>query len=73
MRTAYDLSPLYGSMVGIDRMASLIETATRGDMGGNYPPYDIERRARTPTASPWRRPASGPTTWRSWRNPTCWS
>lgn len=43
MRTAYDFSPLYRSMIGVDRMASLIQDAMRSDAEGNYPPYDIEK------------------------------
>ena len=43
MRTAYDFSPLYRSMIGVDRMAALIETAMRSDAEGNYPPADIEK------------------------------
>lgn len=45
MRTAYDFSPLYRSMIGVDRMADLIETAMRSDGDRNYPPYDIEKTA----------------------------
>lgn len=43
MRTAYDFSPLYRSMIGVDRMANLIETAMRSEGDVNYPPYDIEK------------------------------
>jgi len=43
MRTAYDFSPLYRSVIGVDRMATLIETAMRSDTDNNYPPYDIEK------------------------------
>lgn len=43
MRTAYDFSPLYRSMIGVDRMADLIESAMRSDGDVNYPPYDIEK------------------------------
>jgi molecular chaperone IbpA len=43
MRTAYDLSPLYRSMIGVDRMADLIDTAMRSEGDSNYPPYDIEK------------------------------
>ena len=43
MRTAYDLSPLYGSMIGVDRMAGLIDAAMRRDSGDGWPPYDIEK------------------------------
>src|ERR1700761_480237 len=43
MRTAYDFSPLYRSVIGVDRMADLIETAMRSGGDSNYPPYDIEK------------------------------
>jgi molecular chaperone IbpA len=43
MRTAYDFTPLYRSVIGVDRMADLIETAMRSESGGSYPPYDIEK------------------------------
>ncbi len=43
MRTAYDFSPLYRSVIGVDRMADLIETAMRTGADSNYPPYDIEK------------------------------
>jgi len=43
MRTAYDFSPLYRSVIGVDRMANLIETAMRSDGGETYPPYDIQK------------------------------
>src|SRR6201995_4546780 len=41
MRTI-DLSPLYRSAVGFDRLASLLETASRSDAPTGYPPYNIE-------------------------------
>lgn len=38
-----DLSPLYRSSVGFDRMASLLDSSLRGEQSTNgYPPYDIE-------------------------------
>ena len=43
MRTAYDFSPLYRSMIGVDRMANLIETAMKSEGGETYPPYDIQK------------------------------
>lgn len=43
MRTAYDLSPLYRSMIGADRLAAMIEAASHGGSDGAYPPYDIEK------------------------------
>lgn len=39
---AMDFAPLYRSVVGFDRLASLLETATT-DSAGGYPPYNIER------------------------------
>ena len=41
MRTI-DFSPLYRSVVGFDRLASLLETAS-ADAAAGYPPYNIER------------------------------
>lgn len=43
MRTAYDFSPLYRSMIGFDRMANLIEAAMKSEGGETYPPYDIQK------------------------------
>jgi len=43
MSTGYDFSPLYRSVIGVDRMAALIETAMRADVDKAYPPYDIEK------------------------------
>jgi len=39
--TAYDLSPLFRTAIGFDRLASALESANRADAGG-YPPYNIE-------------------------------
>lgn len=41
MRT-YDLSPLYRSTVGFDRLFRLLDGMSNGD-GQPYPPYNIER------------------------------
>ncbi len=41
MRTI-DLSPLYRSMIGFDRVADLIDAATRLDGGPGYPPFNVE-------------------------------
>lgn len=38
-----DLTPLYRTMVGFDRLANMIDTATRLDGTQGYPPYNIER------------------------------
>ncbi len=40
-----DLTPLYRTMVGFDRLAGMIDTATRLDGAQGYPPYNIERLA----------------------------
>lgn len=42
MRT-FDLSPLYRSTVGFDRLFSLVDSLTNLDNGNGYPPYNIER------------------------------
>jgi len=43
MRTAYDFSPLYRSMIGVDRMADLVQSAMRSEADSAYPPYDVEK------------------------------
>ncbi len=43
MTTALDFSPLFRSAVGFDRMADLLERATRFGPSDNWPPYDIEK------------------------------
>jgi len=40
-----DLTPLYRTVVGFDRMASMLDTASRLDGAQGYPPYNIERVA----------------------------
>lgn len=42
MRNTIDLSPLYHSTIGFDRMASLLDSVAR-DAKPSYPPYDIEQ------------------------------
>lgn len=41
----FDLTPLYRSTVGFDRLASLLESMAHaeGGNGSGYPPYNIER------------------------------
>jgi molecular chaperone IbpA len=41
MRTV-DFSPLYRSAVGFDRLAALLEAATKAEAASGYPPYNIE-------------------------------
>jgi molecular chaperone IbpA len=42
MRT-FDLSPLYRSTVGFDRLFNLLDSANGGETAQPYPPYNIER------------------------------
>ena len=42
MRT-FDLTPLYRSTVGFDRLFSLLDQATGFESAPSYPPYNIER------------------------------
>ncbi|MBB3809087.1 Hsp20 family protein [Pseudochelatococcus contaminans] len=39
----FDLSPLYRSTVGFDRLFSLLDQASGVDQSPTYPPYNIER------------------------------
>jgi molecular chaperone IbpA len=41
--TNFDFSPLYRTVVGFDRLASMIDTAQRLDGAQGYPPYNIEQ------------------------------
>jgi molecular chaperone IbpA len=41
MRTALDLSPLYRSAIGFDRMARLLDSAV-AESKPSYPPYNVE-------------------------------
>jgi molecular chaperone IbpA len=43
MRTAFDLSPLYRSSIGFDRVFNLLENANRLQAVETWPPYDIVR------------------------------
>ena len=42
MRT-FDLSPLFRSTVGFDRLADMLDSMAQYDTGVSYPPYNIER------------------------------
>ncbi|WGM40119.1 Hsp20 family protein [Caulobacter sp. NIBR1757] len=42
MRTI-DFSPLYRSVVGFDRLATLLDSAAAQESQAGYPPYNIER------------------------------
>ncbi|PSC07060.1 molecular chaperone [Alsobacter soli] len=39
----YDLSPLYRSTVGFDRLFSMLDQMSGPDSAASYPPYNIER------------------------------
>ncbi|HSG04103.1 MAG TPA: Hsp20 family protein [Marinobacterium sp.] len=38
----FDLSPLYRSAIGFDRLASMLDAASRNEQQPAYPPYNIE-------------------------------
>lgn len=40
---AYDFSPLGRSLIGFDRMANLIDAASKLETAPSYPPYNIEQ------------------------------
>ena len=42
MRTM-DLNPLYRTIVGFDRLANMMDTASKLEGGSGYPPYNIEQ------------------------------
>ena len=42
MRTV-DFSPLYRTIVGFDRLANMMDTASKLEGGSGYPPYNIEQ------------------------------
>jgi molecular chaperone IbpA len=39
---SFDFSPLFRSTIGFDRLARLVDSATRFDTATPYPPYNIE-------------------------------
>ena len=46
--TTFDFTPLFRNSVGFDRLASLVNSASRADSSTNgYPPYDIETLSET--------------------------
>ncbi len=40
--TNFDLSPLFRTSVGFDRLARMLNTEARVDQGGAFPPYNIK-------------------------------
>ena len=42
--TTIDLSPLYRSTIGFDRLASLLDSTLRSESNTGYPPYNIESK-----------------------------
>jgi molecular chaperone IbpA len=41
--SSVDLSPLYRTLIGFDRISNLIDNATRLEGTAGYPPFNIER------------------------------
>ena len=50
--------PLYRSAIGLDRMANLFDSLAESAQSQqpNWPPYNIEKKARPITGSLWRLP-----------------
>jgi molecular chaperone IbpA len=40
--TTFDLSPLFRTSVGFDRLARMLNTESRLEQGGGFPPYNIK-------------------------------
>lgn len=40
---SFDLTPLFRSTVGFDRLADMLDSVGQYDPGASYPPYNIER------------------------------
>ncbi len=40
---SFDLTPLFRSTVGFDRLADMLDSMSQVDSGVSYPPYNIER------------------------------
>ena len=43
MGTTFDLSPLFRSTVGFDRLIDMLDQVSRGEPMTNWPPYNIEK------------------------------
>lgn len=41
--TTFDFTPLFRTSVGFDRLASMMNTAHRGEAGNGFPPYNIQK------------------------------
>ncbi len=42
-----DLTPLYRTSIGFDRVANMLDALGRSEAGGGYPPYNIEKTGET--------------------------
>ena len=51
----FDLTPLYRSTIGFDRLASLFDAVQTAEKGTSFPPYNVER--------PWRWPVLAKMYW----------
>lgn len=43
MRNTFDLTPLFRSTIGFDRLNELLDSAQRDEQASAYPPYNIEK------------------------------
>ena len=51
----FDLSPLYRSTVGFDRLFNLLDQASNSETAPSYPPYNIEPVSYTHLTLPTKR------------------
>lgn len=43
MNTMFDISPLWRSTIGFDRLFDILDEVTKTDDSGSFPPYNIEQ------------------------------
>jgi molecular chaperone IbpA len=54
----FDLTPLFRSTIGFDRLADMLDSVSQFDASQSYPPYNIERTDENHYQSLSRSPAS---------------
>lgn len=60
---SFDLSPLFRSTVGFDRLADMLDSVSQYDSSvQTYPPITSSGPTRTTTGSRWRSPVSAKAT-----------
>lgn len=67
----FDLSPLYRSAIGFDRLFNLLEN-NQGQSNGGYPPYNVELVDETITALQLPLPVLLKANWKLLPRIICW-